>query len=80
MVELLLQYGANINASDRKGQTPLHYCAINGKSSIAKVLIMRCVFVYLASISHNYFFYMIFFLSFFLNSLLFITLYELGTS
>lgn len=47
MVELLLQYGANINVSDAKGQTPLHYCAMRGKSGIAKMLIMRCVFAFL---------------------------------
>ncbi|XP_024023126.1 ADP-ribosylation factor GTPase-activating protein AGD1 isoform X2 [Morus notabilis] len=41
MVELILQYGANINVSDAKGQTPLHYCAMRGKSGIAKMLIMR---------------------------------------
>lgn len=41
MVELLLQYGANINASDSKGQTPLHYCIISRRSTIAKLLLMR---------------------------------------
>ncbi|PON97461.1 Arf GTPase activating protein, partial [Trema orientale] len=41
MVELLLQYGANINVSDSKGQTPLHYCAIRGKFAMAKLLITR---------------------------------------
>jgi len=41
MVELLLQHGANINACDSRGQTPLHYCIIKGKTAAAKVLIMR---------------------------------------
>lgn len=41
MVELLLQYGANINASDSAGQTPLHHCIIRGRSAIAKILLKR---------------------------------------
>ncbi|GAB4860352.1 hypothetical protein Ancab_035511 [Ancistrocladus abbreviatus] len=41
MVELLLKYGADINASDSKGQTPLHYCLMKGRTEIAKVLLMR---------------------------------------
>ncbi|KAF7840229.1 ADP-ribosylation factor GTPase-activating protein AGD1-like isoform X1 [Senna tora] len=41
MVELLLQYGADINAPDSKGQTPLHYCILKGKSAAAKLLITR---------------------------------------
>ncbi|XP_050376318.1 ADP-ribosylation factor GTPase-activating protein AGD3-like isoform X2 [Argentina anserina] len=41
MVELLLQYGANINASDSKGQTPLHYCVMRGNPAITKMLLMR---------------------------------------
>ncbi|GLU20804.1 hypothetical protein SLE2022_369860 [Rubroshorea leprosula] len=41
MVELLLQYGANINACDSGGQTPLHYCIVSGKSATAKLLISR---------------------------------------
>ncbi|KAK6250332.1 hypothetical protein SCA6_004337 [Theobroma cacao] len=41
MVELLLQYGANINASDSRGRTPLHLCVVSGKSSIAKLLLTR---------------------------------------
>lgn len=41
MVELLLQYGANINAVDSRGRTPLHYCITERKSDIAKVLLMR---------------------------------------
>ncbi|GAB2289346.1 hypothetical protein Dimus_023651 [Dionaea muscipula] len=41
MVELLLQYGADINASDSRGQTPLHYCLSMGRTEIAKMLIIR---------------------------------------
>lgn len=46
MVELLLQYGANINVADSKGQTPLHYCVMGGNAAVAKMLLMRCVSVY----------------------------------
>lgn len=45
MVELLLQYGANVNTSDLKGQTPLHCSVIRGNTSIAKMLLMRSAFV-----------------------------------
>ena len=41
MVELLLQYGANINAPDAVGQTPLHHCIIRGRTAIAKTLLKR---------------------------------------
>ncbi|XP_057751676.1 ADP-ribosylation factor GTPase-activating protein AGD3-like isoform X2 [Arachis stenosperma] len=41
MVELLLQYGADINACDSKGQTPLHYSITAGNTEAAKVLLMR---------------------------------------
>ena len=41
MVELLLQYGADINAPDSRGQTPLHYCITNGKNAAAKMLVVR---------------------------------------
>ncbi|XP_070668055.1 ADP-ribosylation factor GTPase-activating protein AGD3-like isoform X2 [Malus domestica] len=41
MVELLLQYGAHVNATDSKGQTPLHYCVIRGNIAIAKLLLTR---------------------------------------
>lgn len=41
MVELLLQYGADVNAIDSKGKTPLHYCTMMGKHATAKVLITR---------------------------------------
>jgi Arf-GAP/coiled-coil/ANK repeat/PH domain-containing protein len=41
MVELLLQYGADINASDSRGRKPLHYCIINGRSAIVKMLLTR---------------------------------------
>ena len=43
MVELLLQYGADINYLDPGGQTPLHHCVIGRKGDIAKVLLMRYV-------------------------------------
>ncbi|MED6160195.1 hypothetical protein PIB30_048977 [Stylosanthes scabra] len=41
MVELLLQYGANVSACDSKGQTPLHYCITGGNTEAAKVLLLR---------------------------------------
>ncbi|XP_038708108.1 ADP-ribosylation factor GTPase-activating protein AGD1 isoform X2 [Tripterygium wilfordii] len=41
MVELLLQYGANVNASDSRGRTPLHHCVISRRTEIAKLLLMR---------------------------------------
>lgn len=43
MVELLLQYGANINASDLRGRTPLHRCILKGRSIIARLLLSRSV-------------------------------------
>ncbi|XP_006343185.1 ADP-ribosylation factor GTPase-activating protein AGD3 isoform X1 [Solanum tuberosum] len=41
MLELLMQYGANVNASDSSGQTPLHWCIIRGKAAFAKLLLAR---------------------------------------
>ncbi|CAL5214703.1 unnamed protein product [Lathyrus oleraceus] len=41
MVDLLLQYGADINACDSRGRTPLHYCITRGKLAAAKVLLVR---------------------------------------
>ncbi|XP_057417370.1 ADP-ribosylation factor GTPase-activating protein AGD1-like isoform X2 [Lotus japonicus] len=41
MVELLLQHGADINACDSRGRTPLHYCIIRGNTKAAKALIIR---------------------------------------
>ncbi|KAJ8634044.1 hypothetical protein MRB53_027380 [Persea americana] len=41
MIELLLQYGANISARDAKGQTPLHHCILRGRTSFAKLLVAR---------------------------------------
>ncbi|KAL5552590.1 hypothetical protein UlMin_039991 [Ulmus minor] len=41
MLELLLQYGANINASDSRGQMPLHRCILRGKTTFTKLLLTR---------------------------------------
>ncbi|TYI90473.1 hypothetical protein E1A91_D03G125900v1 [Gossypium mustelinum] len=41
MVELLLQYGANINASDSRGRMPLHICVVGRNFAIAKLLLTR---------------------------------------
>lgn len=41
MIELLLQYGANINATDSKGQTPLHHCILRGRTVFAKLFLAR---------------------------------------
>ncbi|GJV24893.1 ADP-ribosylation factor GTPase-activating protein AGD3 [Tanacetum coccineum] len=41
MIELLLQYGANINVFSSRGQTPLHHCILRGKAACAKLLLTR---------------------------------------
>ena len=41
MIELLLQYGANINVFSSIGQTPLHHCILRGKAACAKLLLTR---------------------------------------
>ncbi|XAR64335.1 hypothetical protein NMG60_11024637 [Bertholletia excelsa] len=41
MLELLLQYGAKINASDLEGQTPLHRCILGCKAAYVKLLLAR---------------------------------------
>jgi Arf-GAP/coiled-coil/ANK repeat/PH domain-containing protein len=41
MIELLLQYGAHINATDSRGQTPLHRCILKGRTTSVKLLLTR---------------------------------------
>lgn len=41
MIELLLQYGATINVTSSRGDTPLHHCILRGKAACAKLLLSR---------------------------------------
>ncbi|CAL1355205.1 unnamed protein product [Linum trigynum] len=41
MLELLLQYGANVNSTDSKGRTPLHRCVTRRRAAFAKLLLAR---------------------------------------
>ncbi|CDP11026.1 unnamed protein product [Coffea canephora] len=41
MLELLLQFGADINWCDFHGRTPLQYCIARGNSHLAKLLLRR---------------------------------------
>lgn len=41
MVELLLQYGANVNCVDARGRAPLHHCVLKGRALYAKLLLAR---------------------------------------
>ncbi|KAK7264157.1 hypothetical protein RJT34_31761 [Clitoria ternatea] len=41
MVELLLQFGADVNMPDFHGRTPLHHCISCGKTQLAKFLLRR---------------------------------------
>ncbi|KAI6677327.1 hypothetical protein NL676_038123 [Syzygium grande] len=41
MLELLLQYGANVNAVDSGGNMPLHRCILRGRTANAKMLLAR---------------------------------------
>ena len=43
MVELLIQYGAHVNAVDSSGQTPLYRCALHARTACAKLLLSRSV-------------------------------------
>ncbi|XP_024015889.1 ADP-ribosylation factor GTPase-activating protein AGD2 isoform X2 [Eutrema salsugineum] len=41
LLELLLQFGADINMRDYHGRTPLHHCIASGNNTFAKVLLRR---------------------------------------
>lgn len=41
MLELLLQFGADINRRDFHGRTPLQHCISKGNNSLAKLLLRR---------------------------------------
>ncbi|XP_059655216.1 ADP-ribosylation factor GTPase-activating protein AGD4-like isoform X2 [Cornus florida] len=41
MLELLLQFGADINRCDFHGRTPLHHCISKGNNQLAKFLLRR---------------------------------------
>ncbi|XP_019450952.1 PREDICTED: ADP-ribosylation factor GTPase-activating protein AGD2-like isoform X2 [Lupinus angustifolius] len=41
MIELLLQFGADVNMCDYHGRTPLHHCISSGKNPLAKFLLRR---------------------------------------
>jgi Arf-GAP with coiled-coil, ANK repeat and PH domain-containing protein len=43
MVELLLQYGANVNSRDSRGRMPLHHSIMKGRHMFAKLLLSRYV-------------------------------------
>lgn len=42
MVELLTKHGAEVNAKDKYGQTPLHFAAMTGNIGAASVLVVDC--------------------------------------
>lgn len=41
MVELLLQFGADVNMRDFHGRTPIHHCIAKGNNPLAKYLLRR---------------------------------------
>lgn len=40
-LEHLLCYGADMNAHNASGNTPLHVCTVNGQESCARLLLFR---------------------------------------
>lgn len=41
MLELLLQFGADVNTRDFHGRTPLHHCIARGNNLLARLLLRR---------------------------------------
>lgn len=69
MLELLLQFGADINVRDSHGRTPLHQCISQKNNMLAKLLLRRYT---MFSVCFIYFIYMLFKFYFFFMLVLFV--------
>lgn len=46
LLELLLQFGADLNIRDYHGRTPLHHCISSGNHKFAKILLRRYILTF----------------------------------